>query len=195
MPFCVVLLAEKIAAHQLIEQITHSDAPINRCELIPPSQNEADGIKAMNKDDLQAYKVSDSYEVKSIESVELLNPSLSRQKRQREMALWLMPFGFLAGLTFSQMTGLKTFENLGLGFGSWSEPLLGGLIGMSAGWIGSYTSAASVRSDKINEISFLRKRSEDGQWLLLLETPNEIDLPWKILRESDHLEIMSLNNL
>ncbi|MBM5809563.1 MAG: hypothetical protein FJ051_07065, partial [Cyanobacteria bacterium M_surface_9_m1_291] len=34
-----------------------------------------------------------------LESVDALNPASKRKLRQRRMALWLIPFGFVAGLT------------------------------------------------------------------------------------------------
>ena len=58
-------------------------------------------------------------------TLEELNPAFARQRRQKGMALWLIPFGFLAGLTFTQITDLHTFSALG----PWGEPLIGGLLG------------------------------------------------------------------
>ena len=49
----------------------------------------------------------------AMEEVAVLNPSFARRRRQRSMALWLIPFGFLAGLTFTQITDLHTFAALG----------------------------------------------------------------------------------
>ena len=37
-------------------------------------------------------------------TVERLDPTTARRRRQRSMARWLLPFGFLAGLTFTQIT-------------------------------------------------------------------------------------------
>ena len=50
----------------------------------------------------------------NINEVKLLNPKLSRKDRQKKMSLWLMPFGFIAGLTFSGKTNLQTFSGFGL---------------------------------------------------------------------------------
>ena len=101
-----------------------------------------------------------------------------------------MPFGFIAGLTFSQMTGLQTFS--GLGLGPVGEPLIGSLLGMTSGLIGSYVAAASINPDQNDDIRKLTKRNADGYWLLLLETPLEIELPWALMKEINHIEIVRL---
>ena len=49
-----------------------------------------------------------------------------------------MPFGFIAGIAFSNMTNLSTFSFLGLN--NIGESLIGGLLGMGSGYLAvSYT--------------------------------------------------------
>jgi hypothetical protein len=111
--------------------------------------------------------------------VERLNPAAARRRRQRSMARWLMPFGFLAGLTFTQITDLHTFDAVG----AWGEPVIGGLLGMVSGWMGSFAAAASVSSEEDDRIRGLRNRLEEGSWLLLVETPAGVEMPWTVLQE------------
>ena len=47
------------------------------------------------------------------ETVVELNPALQRQARQRQMATWLLPFGFGAGMVFTFITNLDTFAFAG----------------------------------------------------------------------------------
>ena len=101
-----------------------------------------------------------------------------------------MPFGFLAGLTFSGMTNLKTFA--GLGLNSWGEAVSGGVLGMISGWIGSFFASRSVNPSK-EDIKGLVKRNKEGFWLILLETPLEIELPWQAIQEINPREIINLN--
>ena len=194
MPVCVIVLADRDPANQLSEKLSEASIPIISCQLIKP-RSEKEAFKKITTEATERDLEQFSGPLKAIEidAVKLLNPKLSKQQRQRYMALWLMPFGFLAGLVFAQMTGLKTFQQLG--FGSWSEPILGGLLGMGSGWIGSFAASASVNSTNKDEIRVLKKKSDEGNWLLLVETPLEIELPWKILRSSSHLEIMRLGDL
>ena len=123
-------------------------------------------------------------------NVKLLNPSLTQKDRQKTLATWLIPFGFIAGLSFSAMTDLKTFEEMG--FPIQFERLLGGLVGMISGWLGSFFSAGSINQDNIDDIRALQKKSEQGLWLLILELPIEIELPWEILKETNCLEIITI---
>jgi hypothetical protein len=123
-----------------------------------------------------------------LEQVGELNPALARQRRQKGMALWLMPFGFLAGLTFTQITDLQTFAALG----PWGEPLVGGLLGMGSGWMGSFVAAASVSSEVDDRIRTLRNRLEDGSWLLLLEPAAGTEVPWSVLQQAKPKAVVRL---
>ena len=123
-------------------------------------------------------------------NVKLLNPTLAKKDRQKALATWLIPFGFIAGLSFSQMTDLKTFAEIG--FPNQFEKLLGGLVGMISGWLGSYFSAGSIDQENDDDIRALRKKSEQGFWLLILELPIEIEPPWEILQETNYLEIINI---
>jgi hypothetical protein len=115
-----------------------------------------------------------------LEQVAELNPAMARQRRQKGMALWLMPFGFLAGLTFTQITDLQTFAALG----PWGEPLIGGLLGLGSGWMGSFVAAASVSSEVDDRIRTLRNRLEEGSWLLLVEPAAGTEVPWSVLQQA-----------
>ena len=166
MPVCVVVLADQTAAEGLTEQLRGTDVPLLTCQAIPP---EGDAI----------------------DSVPLLSPNLTRQRRQKAMARWLMPFGFLAGVTFTKITNLTTFAS----FGPWGETLIGGLLGMGSGLMGSYAAAASVNSENEDGVRILRNRREEGRWLLLLETPTGIDLPWQTVQRCRPLQVVRLSEL
>jgi hypothetical protein len=116
----------------------------------------------------------------AFEAVDRLNPAMARSQRQRSMARWLIPFGFVAGVTFTQITDLDTFS----GLGSWAEPLIGGLLGLGSGWMGSFAAAASVNSEESDRIRSLRNRVEEGNWLLLVETINGVEMPWTLLQRA-----------
>lgn len=125
----------------------------------------------------------------AFEAVDRLNPAIARQARQRSMARWLIPFGFLAGVTFTQITDLTTFSSLG----PWAEPLIGGLLGLGSGWMGSYAAAASVNSEESDRIRSLRNRVEEGSWLLLVETVNGVDMPWTVLQQARPQAVVRLS--
>jgi hypothetical protein len=99
------------------------------------------------------------------EQVVELNPALQRQARQRQMATWLLPFGFGAGMVFTFITNLDTFAFAG----PIGQPLIGGLLGLGSGWMGSYAAAASVTSDRDDQIRVVRNRLNEGQCVLLVD--------------------------
>lgn len=125
-----------------------------------------------------------------LSSVVELNPALARQQRQRGMARWLLPFGFFAGLTFTFITDLDTFAFAGpLG-----SHLIGGLLGLGSGYMGSFAAAASVSSEADDRIRTLRNRLEEGNWLLLIETASGMEMPWSLLQGARPQAVVRLND-
>ena len=186
MAICILVLKEEKTAYEFWEKLKPDSTPITNFQVIEPSNNQSltpvSSISSQSKDLPKKVQLTD---------VRLLNPQLSRKDRQKTMSLWLMPFGFIAGLTFSQMTGLETFS--GIGLGEIGEPIIGSILGMGSGWIGSYTAAASVGSENEDEIKGLRRRNQEGFWLLILETPPEIDLPWQFIKNISPLETVRMS--
>lgn len=70
---------------------------------------------------------------KSADELGLLAPIEQAQKQAKLMAIWLIPFGFAAGITFSLMTNLDTFAWAG----EVGNHVIGGLLGALAGALGS----------------------------------------------------------
>ena len=101
-----------------------------------------------------------------------------------------MAFWFVGGLSFSQMTDLQTFAEMG--FPNQFEKLIGGLVGMIAGWLGSFFAAGNINQENNDDIRALRKKSEQGFWLIILELPIEMELPWELLKQINCLEIITI---
>ena len=160
----VVVLAERKRLRQLREQLAGLTPPPAR--LVAIGQGETD-----------------------IAEVAELNPALARRLRQRDMARWLLPFGFFAGLTFTYITDLDTFAFAG----DLGSHLLGGLLGLGSGWMGSFAAAASVTSEVDDRVRALRNRLEEGNWLLLVETANGVEMPWTRLQEARPKAVVRLN--
>lgn len=70
---------------------------------------------------------------KSADEVDFIDPNLQARKQARFMAFWLVPFGFVAGASFSLITGLETFAWAG----HIGNHLIGGLLGAGSGALGS----------------------------------------------------------
>jgi hypothetical protein len=160
----VVVLAERKRLRQLQEQMAAMTPPPQR--LVAIGQGETD-----------------------IAEVAELNPALARRLRQRSMARWLLPFGFFAGLTFTFITDLDTFAFAG----DLGSHLIGGVLGLGSGWMGSFAAAASVTSEADDRVRALRNRLEEGNWLLLVETANGIEMPWTRLQEAKPKAVVRLN--
>ena len=160
----VVVLAERKRLRQLREQLAGLTPPPLR--LVAIGQGETD-----------------------IAEVAELNPALARKLRQRRMATWLLPFGFLAGLTFTFITDLDTFAFAG----DVGSHLIGGLLGLGSGWMGSFAAAASVTSEVDDRVRALRNRLDEGNWLLLVETANGVEMPWTRLQEARPKAVVRLN--
>ena len=181
----VIVFKEKQPAKELILKLREAQTPILNCDFIEPLNNKMDS-ENINLENSKEVPMNES----NFNNVKLLNPTLAQKDRQKALATWLIPFGFIAGLSFSQMTNLTTFTEMG--FPTQFEKLLGGIVGMISGWLGSVFSAGGIEQENDDDIRALRKKSEEGCWLLLLELSIEIEPPWAIFKETNCLEIITI---
>ena len=181
----VIILKERKPAIELLLKLREAQTPIMNCDLVEPSNNKSNDENSNSNISVEGFAHQSSFD-----NVKLLNPALARKDRQKTLASWLIPFGFIAGLSFSQMTDLKTFADLG--FPNQLEKLLGGLVGMLSGAMGSFFAAGGSSQETVDDLRAIRKKSEAGFWLLILELPIEIEPPWAILKETESLEILTL---
>jgi len=70
----------------------------------------------------------------------LIDPNEQGRKQATFMAYWLVPFGFVAGYTFSVITGLQTFAWAG----EIGNHAIGGLLGAISGGLGSIVAGGGV---------------------------------------------------
>jgi len=148
--------------------------------------------KQLSIDQQSSINELDLIKIEALENIRVLNPKLDRKLRQQNMKKWLMPFGFIAGLTFSNMTNLSTFSFLGLD--SFGESLFGGTLGMASGYLGSIVSSASINLNRKKEIRSILNFNKDGKWLWLLESQIGYELPWNLIRESKSQDIIFFEN-
>ena len=181
----VIVFKEKQSAKELILKLRKAQTPVLKSDLIKPL-NQLKGSEDV------IFETSEEVFINELNfnNVKLLNQTLARKDRQKALATWLMPFGFIAGLGFSQMTNLKTFADIG--FPNQLEKLLGGVVGMISGWLGSFFAAGGINEETEEDLRALRKKSEEGFWLLILTLPIEIELPWAIIQETNSQEIITI---
>ncbi len=181
----VIILKEKRVAKELLLKLREAQTPILNCDLVEPLDNKLINEK-FNHDTSEEVFTNQS----SFNDVKLLNPALARKDRQKTLATWLIPFGFVAGLSFSEMTDLKTFADMG--FPDQLEKLIGGVVGMISGALGSFFSAGGISQETDDDLRAIRKKSKDGFWLLIIQLPIELEPPWAILNEIENLEILTI---
>ena len=119
-----------------------------------------------------------------------LNPALQRQARQRRMSTWLLPFGFGAGMMFTFITNLDTFAFAG----PIGQPLIGGLLGLGSGWMGSFAAAASVTSEGDDQVRTVRNRLDEGQCLLLVDAARGLSVPWATIQSCRPSSVVRLKD-
>ena len=134
--------------------------------------------------------INSFFRSEEIGNIRILNPKLDRKIRQKNMSTWLLPFGFIAGIAFSNMTNLSTFSSLGLN--NTGESFIGGLLGMGSGYLGSVVSSASINVNRNKELRTIINFNKEGKWLILLENQIGTELPWALIKKSEPIDIIFL---
>lgn len=90
---------------------------------------------ALEKEGLPMDKVSilgKGY--KSADEFGFIDPKRQARKQAQFMAIWLVPFGFIAGFVFNSLTEIYLFPSLG----ELGNHMFGGVLGAIAGAMGSF---------------------------------------------------------
>ncbi|MBD2164172.1 hypothetical protein H6G64_11980 [Calothrix sp. FACHB-156] len=93
---------------------------------------------ALEKEAIKSTILGKGY--KTADEFGLIDPQEQANKQVRLMAIWLVPFGFFAGFTFSYITGLDTFAWAG----EIGNHIVGGLLGAASGAMGSVVVGGGV---------------------------------------------------
>lgn len=108
MHYLIAVLGDRIQAEAAYSALEEENLPMDKVAILG-----------------RGYKTADEYG--------LIDPN-DRAKRQATlMAYWLVPFGFVAGFTFSVITNLQTFAWAG----EIGNHIVGGLLGAASGGLGS----------------------------------------------------------
>ena len=182
----IVIFDELEKCIALLNEFKEKSITLSESLLILPHKEEISSThqKLLN------LPVNNFFKSDKIENIRILNPKLDSKIRHKSMRKWLMPFGFIAGIAFSNMTNLSTFSFLGLN--NLGESLMGGILGMGAGFLGSMVSASSINLNKNKELRSILKLNNEGKWLLLLENQIGTELPWSLIKKSEPKDIIFL---
>jgi len=169
---------------ELLNVFKEKSVTLSEAILIPPLSEKI----SSDETELLNSKANILFKSQKLEDIRILNPKLDRKIRQKDMSKWLMPFGFIAGIFFSKMTNLSTFSLLGLN--NLGESLIGGLLGMGSGYLGSIVSSASININRNKELRSIFNFNKEGKWLVLLENQIGAELPWALIKQSDPKDII-----
>jgi hypothetical protein len=101
---------------------------------------------------------------KTLASYPIYDPSLGTWQQVRRMATWLLPFGFLAGFGFNQITELTILPQL--------PPLLngliGGIMGGVSGLMGGFAAGGGFKLLNAEERQTFQDRLNQGKYLLVV---------------------------
>ena len=182
----IVIFNELEKCLDLLNILKDKSVSLSESLLILPSKEK------ITNDQQQLLNLSSNsfFSSEEIDNIRILNPKLDRKIRQKNMSTWLMPFGFIAGIAFSNMTNLSTFGFLGLN--NMGESLIGGLLGMGSGYLGSIVSSASINFNRTKELRSIIDINKEGKWLVLLENQLGTELPWALIKQSEPIDIIFL---
>jgi len=184
---CILVFDEFEKCFNLLKIFQEKSIPLSKATVITPLNDQIN-----SRDKELVHEGKQMGELSSIEQIRILNPKLDRRIRQTSMRNWLMPFGFIAGLTFSNMTNLSTFAFLGLN--NIGETIMGGCLGMFSGLLGSIVASGSINLNRNKEIRPILKTHKEGKWLILLENQIGSELPWFLIKESGSEDIFFIQD-
>jgi hypothetical protein len=102
---------------------------------------------------------------KSLQDFDLVDPNQIAWRQAIRMLWWLVPFGFIAGFSFNDITKLAILEQ--------GSPLLnhclGGLLGAGSAAIGGFTFGGGAQVLIDREKTPLAKRLKAGKYLLVAQ--------------------------
>ena len=182
----IVIFEDLEKCIQLFNVFKEQSVMLSEAILIPPLSEKI----SLDETELLNKKANILFKSQKFEDIRILNPKLDRKIRQKDMSSWLMPFGFIAGIAFTNMTNLSTFSFLGLN--NIGEMLIGGLLGMGSGYLGSFFSSASININRNKELRPIINFNKEGKWLVLLENQLGTELPWGLIKQSDAKDIIFL---
>lgn len=156
MNYLVAVLADRIQAEQAYTALESAGVPQNNIDILG-----------------RGYKSADQFG--------LIDPKEQAQKRAKQMAYWLVPFGFVAGYAFNILSGLDTLDWAG-------EPgnhIVGGILGAIGGAMGSIFVGGGVGlTTGSGDALPYRNRLDAGKYIIIVQGSETLkDKATRILRQ------------
>lgn len=140
MSYLVAVLGDRIKAEEVYTALEDANITMNKVDILGPG-----------------FKSADEYG--------LIDPKDEAWKQIKRMAIWVVPFGFAAGVTFNLSTGLNTFPWAG----TFGNQVIGGFLGAIGGAMGSFFIGGGVgASIGGGDALSYRNRIKAGKYLIVV---------------------------
>ncbi len=162
--YLVAVLTDRLQAESAYTLLEQQGLPLNKITILG-----------------RGYKTADEFG--------LIDPNEIAQKQAKLMAVWLIPFGFIAGVSFSLATSLQTFAWAG----EIGNHIVGGLLGAIGGTMGSVLigGGGGIAFGSGDALPY-RNRINAGKYLIVVEGSQLlIQQATTILRKFDPENIQS----
>ena len=162
--YLVAVLSDRIQAESAYTMLEKQGLPLNKITILG-----------------RGYKTADEFG--------LIDPNEVAQKQAKLMAIWLVPFGFMAGVGFSLATSLQTFAWAG----EIGNHVVGGFLGAIGGAMGSVFigGGGGIAFGSGDSLPY-RNRINAGKYLIVVEGSQLlIQQATTILRKFDPENIQS----
>jgi hypothetical protein len=162
--YLVAVLSDRIQAESAYTLLEKQGLPLNKITILG-----------------RGYKSADEFG--------LIDPNEIAQKQAKLMAIWLIPFGFIAGVGFSLATSLQTFAWAG----EIGNHVVGGFLGAIGGAMGSVFigGGGGIAFGSGDSLPY-RNRINAGKYLIVVEGSQLlIQQATTILRKFDPENIQS----
>ncbi|MGB3573054.1 MAG: hypothetical protein WA783_03110 [Phormidesmis sp.] len=141
MSYLVAVLGDRIQAEEVYTALEKASITMDKVEILG-----------------RGFKSADEYG--------LIDPKDQAEKQIKGMATWVIPFGFVGGVTFNAITGLNTFPWAG----TLGNQIIGGVLGAIAGAMGSFFIGGGVGAGvgSGDALSY-RNRLNAGKYLIVVK--------------------------
>jgi hypothetical protein len=146
MNYLVAVLSNRIQAEAAYSTLTQEGVPANQITILGTGHQSADEFG-------------------------LIDPNQQASSQANRLALWLIPFGFLAGYVFNWLTGIYLFPALG----DFGNHIIGGLLGAAAAALGAFLVGGAVGiSVGSGDALAYRNRLNAGKYLVVVQGSEEL---------------------
>jgi hypothetical protein len=145
MNYLVAVLPDRNQAEAAYTALEKSGLPLNQVDILG-----------------RGYKSADEYG--------LIDPNSQAKKGATRLAVWLIPFGFVAGYAFNYLTGIAILPIAALG-----NHIIGGLLGAASGALGAFFVGGGVGlSVGSGDALPYRNRLNAGKYLVVVKGSEEL---------------------